>query len=797
MRYNSRRLLSVLLAATTTATPLSAALLPIPAQAAATPPPPASISPHGVNVIISSGSQSASSPAGQPAAGQPAPGAISPQQAADIAKKAFDIPETYSRLNSNYQEIPYPLPRKVWHLSWSSNDFLSPSINVQVDAVSGEILGMHRFTPRPPGPDGKPLLPKLSMDDARPLAEAVARKLQPQRMNDLVLMPQPKQLPPPPEAVGPFLPQVVHTIRWVRKFNNVPVSSDFRTDGITVGIDAITGQLVNYDFVWTEGPAFPPSAGAITADQALQAWLEQAPPTLEYRSFYTGRNKPQVKLVYSWAQTAAAMLDAQTGKLVARDGRALQASDLSLRPVQLPPGVAPPPPPDKPLDRDAAAARLQQMLNLPADLTLNGASLSEQEFNGGPRIPVWNLNWTRKNSDGTVPVRPFLISASIEANTGRLVNFNSDAAFAGPPAPESGDAGVTEQEALQKALDFIARTAPPVPGDELTLLPQPFPNPPGRRTFNFRHRRDGVLLPENLHLTTDSKGNVLNYFGGGPGLAAELPPKGKKISAEDLRAALQQHLELKLAYVLVSPPPEKFPAAPAPAPADMKVILAYRPYLKGYDEMFPAPAFDASTGHPLDHWGRDLTSLQTAPTDIAGHWAERQIQTVLERGLMDAPDGRFQPAKGITRAEAARLLVRAFGNSPYALERTAKVAPVFGGDVPPTHPFFQDLQQAVQRGILPASQQLRPDDPVTRLELAEMLIRALRHETVARMPVQIPHPFRDLDKAGRLEQNYAALANGLGLMTGAGRLFRPGDPVTRAEAAVVLVRAAEGPDEGR
>ena len=49
----------------------------------------------------------------------------------------------------------------------------------------------------------------------------------------------------------------------------------------------------------------------------------------------------------------------------------------------------------------------------------------------------------------------------------------------------------------------------------------------------------------------------------------------------------------------------------------------------------------------------------TAADDVAGHWAEEDIRWCMEKGLFRGyPDGRFQPDRGVTRAELAVILRR-------------------------------------------------------------------------------------------------------------------------------------------
>ena len=85
----------------------------------------------------------------------------------------------------------------------------------------------------------------------------------------------------------------------------------------------------------------------------------------------------------------------------------------------------------------------------------------------------------------------------------------------------------------------------------------------------------------------------------------------------------------------------------------------------------------------------------------------------------------------------------------------------------------------------------RPGDPVTRAQFAKIIVRALGHQPSA-AEVRVPS-FVDVPYTGLLYPfAYVETAVALGIIQGYGDgTFRPGDDMTRAQLALMLVRAAD------
>ena len=170
--------------------------------------------------------------------------------------------------------------------------------------------------------------------------------------------------------------------------------------------------------------------------------------------------------------------------------------------------------------------------------------------------------------------------------------------------------------------------------------------------------------------------------------------------------------------------------------------------------------------------------------DIAGHWAEESIIRLNALGLVSGTgDRRFEPDRGISRAEAVALVVRALGGSEPAAGTNAY------SDLDERHWAYEAIRKATAAGIVNGLPDGRfgPSLPVTRAEAAVMIGRALGLSPLRTAPV----PFIDLAP----DHWAASMINRLqeeGLLSGSpGGLVRPDEQISRAEFSVLLLRAVE------
>ena len=185
----------------------------------------------------------------------------------------------------------------------------------------------------------------------------------------------------------------------------------------------------------------------------------------------------------------------------------------------------------------------------------------------------------------------------------------------------------------------------------------------------------------------------------------------------------------------------------------------------------------------------DSVHLQVCParnfTDVnRRQWYHEAVDYVLEQGLMNGVSGtRFDPGGQTTRAMAVTMLYRMAG-SP-------KAGPARFNDVVSGSWYADAVNWAVEAGVVTGitAETFRPEDPVTRQQLAAILYRYARaagkdSETLADLSA-----FWDAGQIDGYARTPLAWAAGAGLITGRdGSLLAPRDNATRAETAAILMR---------
>lgn len=181
-------------------------------------------------------------------------------------------------------------------------------------------------------------------------------------------------------------------------------------------------------------------------------------------------------------------------------------------------------------------------------------------------------------------------------------------------------------------------------------------------------------------------------------------------------------------------------------------------------------------------WG--ILPVRAAAADFRdvpdGHWAEDSISRCAELGFFQGTSaGVFGLGQSMTRCAAAVVLDRFFG-----WEDAEFVLPY--EDVPADAWYAPALRAAYANGAVTAqSLQFRPADPITREELAVMLIRALGYGEIAGVAQDLLETFTDL----KSNPGYIAMARDLGLVSGIREdTFAPDRYATREQVAVILMR---------
>ena len=192
----------------------------------------------------------------------------------------------------------------------------------------------------------------------------------------------------------------------------------------------------------------------------------------------------------------------------------------------------------------------------------------------------------------------------------------------------------------------------------------------------------------------------------------------------------------------------------------------------------------------------------TGFTDVpAGSSLAGEVEKAVDCGLMNGYDaGTFGYGDSMTRAQFVTVLGRMMGWSDGGAHVAMWMIPEameVPSDLSETYLFA--IEQAAQRDVVDIDEPFRPSDPVTRGEMAELLVRALGLKGAAEQVRQLwasrdsaftaAIPFTDVTGE---EAPYIQIAYTIGMTNGtSATTFSPGSTATRAQAAAMLVRIYE------
>ncbi|MNO34618.1 Endoglucanase precursor [compost metagenome] len=177
-------------------------------------------------------------------------------------------------------------------------------------------------------------------------------------------------------------------------------------------------------------------------------------------------------------------------------------------------------------------------------------------------------------------------------------------------------------------------------------------------------------------------------------------------------------------------------------------------------------------------------------TDMNSHWSKSIVSELAAKNIIDSSYGSaFKPEQKITRAEFAVMLSRGLG-----LLGDRETAQRFR-DVQPSTQTGDYIGAAAKAGIITGNTDatFRPNDNITREQLAIMIIRAMEYTghpiTLNGTSASALAAFKDRSKIQSQAAEFVAKAVQQGIILGMTTTeFQPQGNATRAQAAVMLQR---------
>lgn len=206
-----------------------------------------------------------------------------------------------------------------------------------------------------------------------------------------------------------------------------------------------------------------------------------------------------------------------------------------------------------------------------------------------------------------------------------------------------------------------------------------------------------------------------------------------------------------------------------------------------YLDAVTGEVFNRETGKPAERI--ETGKEKNLSADIIGHPHEEALRHFLSIGVLEMEEGSVHPEKLVSRGEFLDMLLRTNYDVPSIryLLMNEEQPKPSFRDVPTDHPYFAAVQWAVEEGLIAAQADTFAPDRPVTRGDAAQIL-------VTALGYQKLAELDALfalpfaDKAEIEQPGYAAIASSIGLISGTGQRFAPDAALTRAEVAAILYR---------
>lgn len=661
------------------------------------------------------------------------------------AKSKINVPDEYSKFTSDISDETSSSGAVYYNLNWTTDDD-SKEIQISVSSY-GDIISYSQYDRSASDEDQKEL-PRLSVEDVKNTAYNYVIGLNPSWA---------EQLPFDKVDCGQIGIDSRNATAYIRRY----VNGVSFYGSIGVSVDVRDGSITNYWANWSYPGELEDPAEAISASDAAAKFEEYNTPELVYVNDYDYESRTvTAKLVYK-TDDETSEIDAITGEKYESSysysgsaggsgggsansdaATAEESSEIQLTEEEL-----------------ANLGEVEALLNEaelrtkaeePDALGLSGAEYSgisyrryTNNFDAEQKYRAY-LDYTFRDGENEYGAR-----ITMDAETGEILGFYRGYDY----SLTADDAALTVEEGRGVAEDYMSAYYSKYslikieePGEDAVRY-----NPYQRYVF-YRYT-DGIRNEDNYVMVTVDLcgGGIVSlyenwdyntvYESSQPVIDAaradELFAQEENISLEYIKPDYGKN-EYKLVYSLDNP----------------------RNYISAV-----SGAFTDSNG---EEYVETPAQGVTVANDIAGHYAEEQIKTLLYYNVLGLEDGAesFRPDDIITKRELASFVA--------SLRRKSYVPVASGVD-------------SLESSGIAEEGELESDDPAKREDGVKYIINALGYKEVALLDGIYKTPFSDEAEISQGYIGYVALAKGMNIISGdENSRFNPQDGLTRADAAIMI-----------
>ncbi|WP_342480599.1 YcdB/YcdC domain-containing protein [Paenibacillus sp. FSL L8-0340] len=666
----------------------------------------------------------------------------------------------------------------AWTIEWEYQvDSGGYGFSSIIDAVTGDLINTYINVPLVDDTAYYP--PKLSRAEALEKARSFITAAMPSLKSENIQLVESRFSDLGSEVLfGP----VQYSFNFNMLRNGIPSVAD----DLIIGING-NGEVINFNKM-SAVQALPSAKPAISKEQAKKTFTDNFNVGLYYTPVYKNGNVASWILGWKVEEQALYSIDAHTGKRLDNEGKEASSIPVSHETVPLGKEVFQPLAPGKELTVEEAVKLVEKVAALPKDrkLVRQAKSTAYQRLDQ----KVWMLTWGA-DTEGMQSGMPRHSYAEINAVTGEITQFQMEQYMYGeeakPQPVPAGSKKLTPAEAKQKALALVNRMYNKA-SSNLKLVEHGGtwsvkPDGKGYR-YEFINYYQGIPVSgNNISIELDLYGGLQAYTAGGSLDYSKLTevPAPAISKAEALQSYLGQY-DMQLQFVRLGG------YSGNGGIGDSTVKLVYAPLTADNGEM--SKVLDANSGKWVSLYERNgRTATAGEAVDLKGHLAEKQLTELLKYKVLTLDEGgKVNPDQEISTGDWWTLIADA-STTYYKGYSGAESKTVAG--VSPESPYYDAINYAVNRGWISRDTVVRPESKLSREELAVQLSFFLKYGKLSSFLANDAVVSSFSDSAAINYKGAVALVVKLGLLEGENGKFDPQRIVTKAQAAIVIMKMVE------
>lgn len=733
-------------------------------------------------VVVDSGNAGTGSSKSGNRAADPSKAKITKELAIAKVREWFPALEasTVSQVDYGVNNVyPAPSNQDVWTIQWQvevGNG--SYGFSSQVDAITGDLIHTYISFPREGNKSYYP--PKITREQALEKARAFIAKVVPSLSVDEVKESDSMFYSDAQTLFGP----VNYNFNFSILKNGLP--SGFESINITITGD---GEVTQFSRPG-EKLDYPSSIPTVSKADAEKKLREEFQVELGYVPLYKNGAISDWVLAWGPASDATQPINALTGYKINSEGEEITATKVTYSDVPMGTKLFQPRTSTTELTSDEAAKLVEQIVFIPEGRKLSYPNLGKDYQN--PERKTWRLRWEEDRQNMAGPFYfPAQTSATVDALTGQILEFQIESYNYGEPreplAAPSGAAKLNYDQAKQRALEWVNQLYPQASRDlKLMERGETWSRLSNGEQYRFelnRYVNDIPVLSGGVSITVDAYGRLFFYSINRGEVPANMPDgKAVTVTAEQALKSYLDNYELELQYSQIGG------YTIDNTYVEPKVYLVYSPQSKEASKAYQV--LNAVTGK----WVTTFEDLRTEqmggnvePKDLKGHWAEADLKTLIQYRILEPDDqGNLNPDQSITVGEWLTYTVKAA--NPYYTGYVQASSTAAKAGISVDHPYYHVVSYAAELGWIDTIDPSQLDKVLTREQLAVLLTSIVKYDRLANFyGKDVLNPqFSDAEKITRPGE--VAIAVRLGLLQGQNGKFNPQRPVTKAEAASILMR---------